>query len=207
MGATNIEFEVEGDKPFQEVLAAFKRRQAQDSDDNGHQDGYSGDFQTVHSVENHGHKVFTDYQEAQKYCLDNAEKWESVIAVKYKVTDKIKVPKSFQKLSGKLRMLQGKYSELLKEIETNFLKDATSKNFVACRHCQSKIATDHLRGTACRVCGENMVSKSSMNKLANLLKKVGETDRKINTIANELKKKAAEKSNKTQWLIAGWGAC
>lgn len=84
MGACSIDFELEGKKTFREVREALKGRQAEDAAENGHRDGYSGDFQTVHTVEDHSHKgTFKTFNEAFDYCLEHAEKWESVIAVKY----------------------------------------------------------------------------------------------------------------------------
>lgn len=81
MGAHNIEMTVEGTKTKAEVMDAFHAQQAEDRDYNGHRGGYSGDFQTVHTVKFYD-KVFSDENEAQEFCLDHAKKWVNVIAVK-----------------------------------------------------------------------------------------------------------------------------
>lgn len=82
MSACNIEFDIP-DCNKKEVEKAFQQKQKKDREYNGHQEGYSGDFQTVHSVKVHD-KIFDSYNEAHSYCLDHAEKWDFVVAVKYK---------------------------------------------------------------------------------------------------------------------------
>ena len=84
MGACNIEMTLKGDKNKNEVLKEFKDRQKMDANENGHQHGYSGDFQTVNRIDFHN-EIFDNYNDAENYCLDNAQKWESVVAVKYLV--------------------------------------------------------------------------------------------------------------------------
>ena len=82
MGATNISHIMRDklDKPA--IEQAFRERQANDRRENGHQEGYSGDFQTVRQVDfRFLGKVFPSYTEAENFCLDKAEKWETVVAV------------------------------------------------------------------------------------------------------------------------------
>lgn len=81
MGACSIEMIVKGDKTKEEVVKAFRERQDEDRANNGHNDGYSGDFQTVHNVRFSG-KEFENENDALDYCFANAEKWVDVVAVK-----------------------------------------------------------------------------------------------------------------------------
>lgn len=81
MGASTIAFTLDGNKTQADVKQAFRDRQADDRDCNGHQDGYSGDFQTVNSVKFSG-REFNNWDEAYDYCHDKAEKWDYVVAVK-----------------------------------------------------------------------------------------------------------------------------
>ena len=50
MGATNIHIKREGELTKNEILEAFQAQKVEDRFNNGHQDGYSGDFQTVNQV-------------------------------------------------------------------------------------------------------------------------------------------------------------
>lgn len=84
MGATNISLGLKGKASRQEIDKAFRDRQAKDREYNGHQEGYSGDFQTVRSVDFHLNQEFKSFSEAEEFCLDKAEKWETVVAVYYK---------------------------------------------------------------------------------------------------------------------------
>ena len=81
MGACDISMRVDGNKTQDEVVNAFRKRQEQDRIYNGHQDGYSGDFQTVNRVD-FTDKEFQSANDGLDYCLDHAQKWDSVVAVK-----------------------------------------------------------------------------------------------------------------------------
>jgi hypothetical protein len=86
MGACSISMTVKGDATEEEVMKAFANQQQEDRYDNGHREGYSGDFQTVDRVK-FTKNVFTDGEEAFEYCLSNAQKWSYVVAVKVVNTD------------------------------------------------------------------------------------------------------------------------
>jgi len=89
MGACNIEIYLTGKQSGKEIDEAFNRQQEDDAAYNGHRDGYSGDFQTVREVQYHLTKVFESHDLAHDYCLNNAEKWHSVVAVYYKEDDTV----------------------------------------------------------------------------------------------------------------------
>jgi len=77
MGAENIEFRLKGKATKAQISAAFMARREQDAFENGHQDGYSGDFQTVHCVDyKYLGDVFDSYETAVNLALDKAEKYE-----------------------------------------------------------------------------------------------------------------------------------
>lgn len=85
MGACNIDFVIKGKVSDREVERAFKNQKLEDAETNGLSDGYSGDFQTVEDViTDYLGDVFETHEEAQKFCLDKAQKWEYVVAVYYK---------------------------------------------------------------------------------------------------------------------------
>ena len=85
MGAHNIEFRIQSKASWSEITNAFRGRRLADRECNGHQEGYSGDFQTVQSVDmNHLGDIFDSYDEAVNFCLKHAEKWETMVAVYYR---------------------------------------------------------------------------------------------------------------------------
>ena len=73
MGANNIEFEIGKKATTKQIEQAFKKQRRLDKEYNGHQEGYSGDFQTVYAVAHHLSKVFDDYNQAHDYCLELLE--------------------------------------------------------------------------------------------------------------------------------------
>lgn len=91
MGACSISMTVKGDATREEVMQAFRKQQEIDrdnwySEDGEESDGYTGDFQTVSTVK-FADKEFENEDEAMDYCLDNAQKWTNVIAVKVRASE------------------------------------------------------------------------------------------------------------------------
>jgi len=80
MGAEFIEHTIEGKASQSELNAWLSDQQAEDRNYNGHQEGYSGDTQTIHAIELHD-KTFTNQSEASDYCDENSKKWEYGVAV------------------------------------------------------------------------------------------------------------------------------
>lgn len=85
MGASNIEFRIKGKATRKQIDQRFKEQREEDRDRNGHRDGYSGDFQTVRSVDyKYLSEPFENYDQATDHCLEFAEKWTTVVAVYFK---------------------------------------------------------------------------------------------------------------------------
>ncbi len=201
MGACNIEFEMEGTPIFGDIQKRFKEQQEIDSQENGSQSGYSGDFQTVDTVENHTHLIFNSYDEAHNYCLEKSKKWESVVAVRYRFVDKIKP-------TLKIEKLQNKISELIKELSHIQNTKFTMPEFKSCSACKSRIATKHMRGSKCPVCGDSDLRPASAQKAELKLRtKIAALVKKRDEQAKKELDKALKKYGKVGTLVAGWGAC
>lgn len=207
MGACDISFNLDGKKTFSDVLKAFKRQQEIDSEENGHAQGYSGDFQTVNRVLDHSDKVFNSEGEAQDYCLKHATKGDSVIAVKYKVIGKVTYPKSIERL--KLRL--GQANEKLKAINVKLVslsdKRIVGKKFVTCLSCKSRVNGGFIKESKCPVCHLSFITKTERKQLEGCKKVIQDLQTKLTTEYSKAKEKAAAKSTQTEWLVAGWGAC
>lgn len=127
MGAHSIEMTFNKRLTERQINQEFKRQQKADRAYNGHREGYSGDFQTVEIVKLHD-KVFDNIHDAQDYCLDNAEKWYSVVAVYYLKNEAIKSKKldsinaKANELKKKLMELEDKKLEEIKRIRTKAKK-------------------------------------------------------------------------------------
>lgn len=212
MGAHNIEFDIP-DCNRDKVLKAFNDVRSRDKDYNGHQQGYSGDFQTVSDVKIHD-KIFESYNEAHEYCLEHAQKWEYVIAVKYRDFSKLEKNTTFKEIIEKkleeLKLRLKTENELLEKIKTKNqegLINAVSKT-IGCKKCESKINRKFINknSLSCPVCHTTLLSKTALEQLENKNTKIQEITKKI-----EEEKRAIINKNKdlseVRWLIAGWGAC
>lgn len=205
MGAHNIEFDIP-DGPRSDVIKAFKEQRESDRDYNGHQEGYSGDFQTVSDVKIHD-KVFDSYNEAHEYCLDNAQKWDYVVAVKYKqsISNKQSLPKKILDLKNKIK----NEIDMLQKLKTSIgeeVVNAKSKT-IGCKNCDSKINRKFINknSLSCPVCRSTLLSDTNQKRIKN-------KENRIKSLQDNLKKEESKFLNKNnklaklRWLVAGWGA-
>lgn len=213
MGAHNIEFDL-NDCDFDEVQQAFRQRQESDGEENGHQSGYSGDFQTVNEVKNELHKVFESYSEAHEYCMNTAQKWDFVVAVRYKVVEgkDIKYPKSIGKLEEKIKALNTTRNDLYLELTSQSIRNTEGKKVLTCKECKSKYKAEYLHTAydklvRCPLCGASFGNTSTRKQVTKIAEKVELLEGKIKALKATAKAKAAAKSTKTKILVAGWGAC
>lgn len=87
-GGHDISFSMPESASRADIEKKFRELQESDRLERGHQEGYSGDFQTVNSIDwKHSGKKFTDFNEAYDFALDHAEKWETLVAVKTPTRD------------------------------------------------------------------------------------------------------------------------
>lgn len=200
MGACDISFIIGGKASMSEVAEALRARQEEDAIENGHRDGYSGDFQTVHKVKCEFGKLFTSHNEAYEYCLANAEKWEHVVAVHY-----IDVTVERTKLQIKLEEQIVK----LKDEERSLYSINNKTGFIRCSHCGSRLNKKHLLHKNCRLCNQSLLSRRELAKSERITKKIKNNQGLIEKIKEEQKAKALAKNGQKniKTLVAGWGAC
>lgn len=203
MGAHDISFELKGKVKPIEIDKAFKAQKEYDENENGHQSGYSGDFQTVNSVDFHLDKVFNNHDEAMEYCLEKAQKWSTVIAVYYNQSVEVK--------SKRIDALTVKIEKAIKD--TQAIHDTPldrSKPFKTCFNCKSKISTAHMvkdfSKVTCPVCGMDMRPKAFVKKLTKLRNKRDSLIEKRKALILKEEEKQAAKGANINTLVAGWGA-
>lgn len=201
MGAHNIEFEMPGAPSFSAIQKRFEQQQREDNHENGNR-SYSGDFQTVRRVEDHTHKTFDSYNEAHNYCLEKAEKWVSVVAVRYRFIDREKF-----KYSAKVEKLAAKLQALNEQLRTLQNKPVKMREFQTCEGCRSKVATKHMRGTKCPVCGEGDFRPLSVQRsIVKVKAKIDLAQKALESQKKTEKEKGMKKFGKVGTLVAGWGA-
>lgn len=200
MGACDISFTIGGKASMSEVADALRARQERDSEYYGHQEGYSGDFQTVHEVKCEFGKLFTSYNEAYEYCLANAKKWEHVVAVHY-----IDVTVERTKLQIKLEEKIVK----LKEEEPRLYRFENETGFIRCSHCRSLLNKRYLYLKTCTLCNQTLLTRRELYKSERIAAKIKNAQGLIDKIKEEQKAKALAKNGQKniKTLVAGWGAC
>lgn len=199
MGTENISFEINKKATRSEIEAAFKRQQNEDRSYNGTRDGYSGDFQTVSGVKDHTHMIFNSQSEAEDYCLEQAKKWEFVVAVYYR--DAKYVP------SKKVQKLQDKIKDLTQRLAANATLTFKMPAFKTCEGCDSKVNTSKMRGHKCPVCHEGDFRPLSHQRSEVSFKaKIAEATAEREALVKAEREKASAKGE-IKTLIAGWGAC
>ena len=204
MGACDISFELKGKASKEQIEKAFKHQRENDSEENGHQSGYSGDFQTVNKVDCHFHTVFNSYNEAMEYCLKNAQKWDSVIAVYYKDAQCVLTKRETAKHAA-LSLEKVKLGEELSKLDNIPLNN--SKAFQTCSGCKSRISLAHVKGVNCPVCRNSLRPKRLMAKMTAVSNKIQKITDKQNVIKGNALARAVNKCKDFKTLVAGWGAC
>lgn len=200
MGACDISLIIGKKATVKEILEAFHAQREEDRIQNGHQDGYSGDFQTVDRVEYHLDQVFTSYSEAMEYCLARSEKFCNVVAVYYIQVD--------IEASAKQKKLEEKIVKLKEEqVKLHRFQDKTG--FVKCKHCGSRLNKKHMVYKTCRLCSQPLLTGAEQRKAERLDSAIKQAQEKIALLVAEARKKAVEKNGQKnlKTLIAGWGAC
>ena len=202
MGSCNVEIEMAGAPSWSAIQKRIKEEQVSDREYRGHQEGYTGDFQTVDDIKDRTDLTFDSYNEAHEYCLNNTEKREAM-AVRYRFIDDGKF-----KYSAKVEKLIAKRKELNDRL--NALGQIVSKlpAFKTCEGCQSKVATKHLRGTKCPVCHEGDFRSLSIQRSELKLKtKIELLTKEFETLKKTERDKGLKKFGKVGTLVAGWAAC
>jgi len=200
MGACDISFTIGKKATKTEILDNFKKVQARDHEYNGHQEGYSGDFQTVDGVECHLDKLFTSHREAMDYCLSVAEKWSSVIAVYYVQLD---LTKSKTQVN-----LEKRIDKLQKQL--NNLAIFTTKNkYTKCSQCGSKFSIAHMRYKQCPLCGNSLKTATELKRSSRIAETIDKLKARVDILSKEAREKAMKKNGEknVKTLVAGWGAC
>jgi len=207
MGAHDISFTVDGSQPFSAVRDAFKTRRESDAQENGH-GRYSGDFQTVNRVDNHGDKVFDTESLAQDYCLKNAQKWENVIAVRVKKIDAPKPTKAIEKLRATVKTLRDTLRNAHGSALEGYKAARLSCQYMTCRNCKSRLAARYLSSItdSCAVCGESLAARSLLRRVESLQAKLNKANERLATLEKSALSAALAKSDKTYWYVCGWGA-
>jgi Zn finger protein HypA/HybF involved in hydrogenase expression len=204
MGACDISLELKGKASRSEIEAAFRRQQEYDRLENGHQSGYSGDFQTVSKVDCHLGQFFSSRNEAFEYCLKHASKWDTVVAV-YFLDLQVKTGR-VDKAAESLKTLR----QDLRNLESTDLD--RSKPFKTCPDCKSRLAVQRFNGPDCPVCQSDLRPAAFRRRLEALKAKVKAAESRladlIKTERDRLDKTVSKaKPSQFRTLIAGRGAC
>lgn len=224
MGARSIEMELDGSLSECDLTDKFRDRQTEDREHNGHANGYSGDFQTVEEIVTHD-GVFNTYADAQDHCLKHAQKWRYAIAVRYKSDVQVKPTKGLNALNKRVKALRAKHDK----VEARYNTWATKiwekrkpvlnrKKTIKCGTCKSTLNLKYINssdnGYACPLCNRGLLttvqlkrSNTFRRELSCIKAKYDGLMKKRSLLKAALYTKAASKSDKTRWLIAGWGAC
>lgn len=85
MGAEQLTKKLAGQANKFRIKQWYMQQLEHDKEYNGHQDGYSGDLQTIHGgiVTHFENGIFKSLDLAYEYCQTNCKKWGAGIAVHY----------------------------------------------------------------------------------------------------------------------------
>lgn len=215
MGAIDIYYTVDGTLSESKVRAAHEKRLDDNRRRNGHQEGYSGDWQTIAEIDFYPDKVFKNFQEAYDHCSSQCEKW-SGMAVKFRGTDDSEyrkdktwikayenVKESWEKVREEENKLRQKRSQLFEE-----LKEAKSKK-ITCKTCDSSLSRAHLKNSNCPLCDTELLSATALTQIERCEERINKAKLEHNKLvekADQIKEKINEANGQTSWLVYGLAA-
>jgi len=192
MGASFVDRSYKGKLTRDQIKKEFDAQVIEDRDYNGHQEGYSGDWQTLNGVRLDDDVIFANERDASEYVADHSDKWEHAVAVYFheKVSTKTSAKASDQlkKAREGLRTTKFEIAEMIKNA-----KSVT----IACKNCKSKITRKFLRDSNCPVCSSDLKSVTQNKRIARMNEKVDSIERKL---------RESMKKGKINTLIGGWCA-
>jgi len=173
----------------------------QDTEEMGYEEGhsYSGTWASKNSGINFLNGVYPGEDEAEKYILDNNDKWDCVDAalVKYKAgteAQNTRISKEQDKLT--------ELNEALRQREKNwFVKIDSSKSKTKGCSCGKRILTSEINSFSCS-CGKSYVSATDTKAFDTAKTKISKQSDKISTLINKRGGKIIEK-----WVVGGWCSC
>jgi hypothetical protein len=202
MGAEFCQRTFDGSLTHDQLRQEFQDTVAEMGHDRGH--GYSGTW-----VEASGLKItsqsFPTIDQASDYLQDKAEKWGPVMAVKARIPQE---GKGFPQTKADHALVEKKTSltrELMGYPAAIITRSRQAKSkTVGCKHCSSQISRQHLRGTDCPVCRQNLlVTATDQKKIDSLKSQLADLTTKM--AARELE--LMNKTSNTVWVLGAWCSC
>jgi hypothetical protein len=216
MGAVDIWFISDGKMSKSEIEAKIEQKRDQDRSYNGHQEGYSGDWQTINHIAFPGN-FFKTKDEAFEYCRENCDK-RSGLAVRFKSVDEnsIKANKKLLKAEELIKECLKLEEEIYKKItetKASIFEEAKSSKSksIGCKECGSSINRAHLKSMNCPVCQNDFTSETNKGKLAKLADKREKAAVQLNELRLKYKQirsdLASNAAGEEKWLVYGVAAC
>lgn len=205
MGADFISLEFDGKLSKEDIRKELDKQRERDSEYNGHQEGYSGDWQTIDNKS----IIFTDikfnsYDDAHNYVADNCEKW-SGMAVKYKEIKQSDVTKhpEYKKITKRQKQLE-KLGLKVTAITNKQVDKIHTKEFAKCVNCNSKVNIKYVRTHTCCVCGNSLISASVRTKIDAINNERGLLQKDIEQIQKNIE---SQLKGEEKWLVGAWASC
>ena len=133
-------------------------------------------------------QVLESEEEAYDYIADHDGGWYDCLAVKYK-EKKFSPTKAYLELKQRHEEAFFKWNSAKSELRT------VKAEFTGCRNCGSKLATKFLKSNKCPVCGTDMRSKTTLDRIARLKSNMDDLKKRM-----EAEKEKATKVN-IRWLL------
>lgn len=214
MGSGTVWLEFDGKLTEEQVRSEIQDKREENKDYNGHREGYSDDWQTIHHIEFYYRQEFQSHEEAFNYCADNAQKGCAIAVVFLAQTKNVDDNKKLVKMNTLIdelnfakNVLIDKKHVLINEILTD-AKTAKSKT-IGCKTCESSINRSRLKSMGCPVCSSDLTSDTNKLKIQKLETKIKDAEQEKQELIlkyKEAKKQILEKENgfSKKWLVAGW---
>jgi len=195
---SNLDYRIYKTTDENEIRKAWKSAVESNRYESGNE--YSGGVGMLgESITWHNRKV-ADLNAAIDFISGTHEKWEGAMAVSFHLDSgkTVGTEKQVAKAEEKLNKLKAKHAELGNKARDEFV-EAKSK-LVGCKVCDSRLNRSMLRGTACLVCGENLLSNTWQSRLSVARAKLDKAQAEFTRLSQP------KPGKDIGWVVGGWCA-
>lgn len=185
----------------EELEKQFKTAQNEMCEEYGH-DTYAGHIGIASGLRISS-RSFKTQNDAYEWVSENAEKWESAVAVQVgDFTNVFPKTESEKKLAQTFSQLEQSLKNWDKDIITRVKSGKSQQR--ACSKCASKVTVAYIKTNSCPVCGNVhfLQTDTDEKKLATLKAKFKDVQTKVNVA----KKKYGDKNKNNFWFVGAWCA-
>lgn len=139
------------------------------------------------------------YEDAKRFIEEHDKKWYDNLAVRFKDIDSLKETKKLKGMKDRYKQIEQDYAKMLNTVECKSFKS----QLISCKQCNSKLNKDYMRTNKCPLCGFDIRSDTTKQRILNKEKSLRELKKQIDMEIKKLQEQHNKKSSRSRvyWLV------